>query len=299
MKTILIILSEQCNMNCSFCFIHPKRNIVLNIDGFLAWFEKYKTICNNEKIEISFFGGEPILQALDVIKIIENTKYSNTSYSITTNLMYYLTPEIIGILDLCSVCTSWDPIQLRFKTQDNFELWRHNCKQIKLTHVNITLTKELLSIKPNKLIKDCISWGFTGIFFTCLNPEGKALQLEYPNWEEVDDWLCKLYTVCPQELKINLFENFKLTTCDTDWHKIGSFSDLTVHPDGSILMNSNVLSIYDPIDYIYNLYKKNIIKSNTNISCRVCEYYRYCNINVKWLGNICPFPKNLFRLVTS
>jgi len=255
----------------------------------------------NDKVEISFFGGEPMLQVSNILKIINNINVKNIQFSITTNLCYEITDEVRAVLNACeTVCTSWDPFFIRFKSAEKFDLWRRNCEDVRPNYVNITLTKELLQYSPRFFLESCTVWRFDKVFFTCLNAEGKALQyMKFPDWNEVDNWLCDLYSICPPWFKVNFFENFKKSYNQENdlWYKIGKYHDLVINPDGSILINSKQLSIFDELNNLELYYSKKDVKEGMHSSCRICDLYSHCNINVKWLGDVCPFPKKLFRKI--
>lgn len=75
-KTIMLTLTESCNLNCSYCYEHNKSSRKMS-------FETAKRILDYEfslddglnEIEVDLFGGEPFL-AFDLIKQIHKYVYS-------------------------------------------------------------------------------------------------------------------------------------------------------------------------------------------------------------------------------
>lgn len=59
MKIITVVLTQQCNLNCSYCYV-PKKNVYMS---FNVWFEMYSKFkeTNTEPYQIDYFGGEPLL----------------------------------------------------------------------------------------------------------------------------------------------------------------------------------------------------------------------------------------------
>lgn len=83
--TLVITLTRDCNLNCSYCFVKKKREKVSlkkvksTLDLFLKNSKSQKTII--------YFGGEPFLEKELIRKIIEytNKKEYNIKHKIITN----------------------------------------------------------------------------------------------------------------------------------------------------------------------------------------------------------------------
>jgi uncharacterized protein len=69
MKTLLVVLSEKCNLNCSYCGVDKWSKKTIDSELYLAEFRKMRLQYPDEKIKIDFFGGEPLLQ-INLIKTI-------------------------------------------------------------------------------------------------------------------------------------------------------------------------------------------------------------------------------------
>jgi len=69
MKTLLVVLSEKCNLNCSYCGVDKWSKLSIDPNLYLEEFRKMRERYPDETIKIDFFGGEPLLQ-MDLIKVI-------------------------------------------------------------------------------------------------------------------------------------------------------------------------------------------------------------------------------------
>ncbi len=69
MKTLLVVLSEKCNLNCSYCGVDKWSKNRIDPVLYLAEFRKMREQYPDETIKIDFFGGEPLLQ-IDLIQEI-------------------------------------------------------------------------------------------------------------------------------------------------------------------------------------------------------------------------------------
>ena len=98
MKTFLVVLSEKCNLNCTYCNVDKWSKDTIDPYLYLAEFKKLRELNPDEEIKIDFFGGEPLLQ-MDLIKIIiDGVKDDpNVTLSMPTNGLL-LTDEIVDFI---------------------------------------------------------------------------------------------------------------------------------------------------------------------------------------------------------
>lgn len=86
MITFSIALSEQCNLNCTYCNVDKLSKKKISPKLFLEKFEKIRFQNPHEKIQIDFYGGEPLLQWNEIQEIIEETQNDpNVVYYMPTN----------------------------------------------------------------------------------------------------------------------------------------------------------------------------------------------------------------------
>ena len=85
-------VTNQCNLNCKYCYVDKDIKVMSlkvaeDTFNFVSNFIQ-NSIKNNEKINISFHGGEPLLN-FEVIKYLvekhKNQNYNNMTFMMTTN----------------------------------------------------------------------------------------------------------------------------------------------------------------------------------------------------------------------
>ena len=74
MKTLLVVLSEKCNLNCSYCGVDKWSKLSIDPYLYLEEFRKMREQYPDEKIKIDFFGGEPLLQMGLIKTILDGVK---------------------------------------------------------------------------------------------------------------------------------------------------------------------------------------------------------------------------------
>lgn len=74
MKTFMVVMSEQCNLNCSYCDMDKKTKKRVDPDAYIAEVHKMRTQFPDEIIKLDFFGGEPLIQFPMIQKVIEEFK---------------------------------------------------------------------------------------------------------------------------------------------------------------------------------------------------------------------------------
>lgn len=61
-KTVTLTLTQNCNLQCTYCYEHYKSQTVMNIDEAKRIIDiEFDNIDNYDKLEIDLFGGEPFL----------------------------------------------------------------------------------------------------------------------------------------------------------------------------------------------------------------------------------------------
>lgn len=106
MITLPIILSEQCNLNCTYCGVDKLSKNKIDPKIFLTEFYKIKNKNPNEIVRIDFHGGEPLIQWDSIVEIILETKNEqNTKYFMHTNGLL-LNEERVDFLNFHNVQVS-------------------------------------------------------------------------------------------------------------------------------------------------------------------------------------------------
>jgi uncharacterized protein len=88
MKLYTVVLSEKCNLNCSYCGVDKWSKKSIDPDLCVQEFWNLREKYPDEKIQVDFFGGEPLLHLDLVKKIIEKIKNDkNIKFFMPTNAL--------------------------------------------------------------------------------------------------------------------------------------------------------------------------------------------------------------------
>jgi uncharacterized protein len=86
MKTLLVVLSEKCNLDCSYCGVDKWSKNAIDPDLYLAEFHNMRALYPDETIKIDFFGGEPLLQIPLIQQILDGVQTDgNIELTMPTN----------------------------------------------------------------------------------------------------------------------------------------------------------------------------------------------------------------------
>lgn len=69
-----IILTYQCNLNCSYCYIPKKKNISMSLEIAQMILKPYLSLDDADPIEIDFMGAEPLSAFVRMKEIVEWVK---------------------------------------------------------------------------------------------------------------------------------------------------------------------------------------------------------------------------------
>lgn len=320
--SMLLGLTSDCNLKCSYCFVDQKREYMTYeiAEKSIEWMlSNYKARNKEEKIDIVFFGGEPLLQYENIIVPLV-TKYKDiASFSITTN-GYLLDEDKVDFFykNNVGVLLSFDGVrqvqnnQRAAKEGDSFNTIIRNIPYLLLrmpdTTMRATITKESIPYLYNTVLM-AEELGFKEISF-CPNA--------FEHWELEDeieyekqmmkvglhiyksffqnnsniikvDPIIKTYNKIQFSLSNNLKFNNNLMRCG-----LGTTS-CAITPQGKIVPCQEKISnptfilgdVYTGIDS--NKHKEYlewyIDKLNNYVCDRVCMTTKEC---VHCLSNICP-----------
>ena len=108
---IIIMLGFACNFNCKYCMQHEFKTDKMKVEcnpEVIDFIKEQASI--NERININFFGGEPLLY-FNTIKdiVLSLSKLDNISYNLITNGSL-LNEETVNFINEHNipVCISWD-----------------------------------------------------------------------------------------------------------------------------------------------------------------------------------------------
>jgi uncharacterized protein len=86
MKLLVAVLSEQCNLNCSYCNVDKWSKKRIDPHLYIQEYYKLRNQFPNEWIQVDFYGGEPLLQFDLIQTIVEELKNEdNLTFAMPTN----------------------------------------------------------------------------------------------------------------------------------------------------------------------------------------------------------------------
>ncbi len=86
----IFFLTNSCNLNCKYCYQKNKENKSINL-GIIKKLLTEESTSNNLSTNVSFFGGEPLLQksilydTINLCKELEKRSKHRFTYSMATN----------------------------------------------------------------------------------------------------------------------------------------------------------------------------------------------------------------------
>lgn len=324
---IYIKLTNGCNMKCSHCFNEIMGNHKMMSTSILIksinWIKKFIQEHPSDKIIISLFGGEPMLYDLNKIThFIEALSNLNINWTITTNLMYELTPNHLQIFNQMSaidvkplIKTSFDYGDIRFKNESDKTLWIKNVQNLISNGFDvqptICLTNYLIqNITPKEVFDFAQELGINKINFERITETGRAAENNVkPLNRETDLWICNAYDEYKKfNIKCPLFEsiiqsiNHIYLGCRERkcMEKV-----ITINPNGTISACPNMANkSYGNLDRIDNSKKQDLIdfEKQQDLECLICPYYTYCNgdcCQLKFDTSGCPGFKKLYEKVLN
>lgn len=263
------IVSHHCNLSCPHCHLKDSPE-EYNRDLFIHEL-------NNFDGNIILFGGEPTFHRDRMFDIIaENNKNGKRKIaSIATNLMI-LDEEILDFYrDIHFISTSWN--RTRF-TGNQYNIWLDNCKRIgnePNIHcaVIITMTEDLIDWNIDDFLKVVDHWDSDAIkyikFEHCIGDNRDGY------FEQVDDWLCRLYKKWRSKIRVDTFD---LTM---DWYHDCS-ETYTLQPNG-IIVNSCPNGLYVKPKVVHEC-----------LTCELANKCRPCRLQPE-----CSYPTRLRKIIES
>lgn len=88
MKTLSLVLTDKCNLRCSFCLCLDSLNKQkeLSLEDAISFIDWQLELYPEEQFKIELFGGEPLLRWDKVLKLYEQYNHlPNVSWSVFTN----------------------------------------------------------------------------------------------------------------------------------------------------------------------------------------------------------------------
>lgn len=310
-KILYVVLTNQCPLNCPFCF-----------NKFVDNFKKCNTKPLSTKViknyinslnpdVINFIGGEPllfpekILEVLDIYKE-EDLEYKKRMWCISTNLYYKnMNDKQLEVLsriqqqsaEYVSIGTSYSAD--RFKSSPGYiNIFRDNMLKLHLLDIRIgitvTLTKdqiELLHPRELKTILDSVKAKAVNLE-RCIYPVPKTTK-EMDElkqfYEEADKYMMECFKIFPREMNYQFnrfYESVKFRVPIFDNHCSETVWSLYDHG----LYNGCPLNSTDNGRSMY-------VEKLKNNDCYNCQYYPYCKGDCECTRGMCAFPKQTLQYI--
>lgn len=306
---VYVKTAETCNFRCKHCF-NPYSSIPMNFEK--TW--KFLSQLDKEGNWFILHGGEPMMGDEEkILSLVKSTKHA--SWRISTNLGYKLTPKKLEILQLMKqVRTSFD-VGIRFGNMRNLMMWLRNVQALsKKTdlYMNICLTRQMISHSPENVIRMLESLGVKRYGFERITLSGRAKEHTkiVPRYEDVDDWLCKLYAIeesgrcachCDDIQRIRLGIQGHEEQC---YGKECCMQTITINADGTVgnCPNNARENIVGTAEDKASMIKDRICKKKHTVksACLACSFFRACHgfcEQIEWQNGTCPYPKKLARKI--
>ena len=68
-KTVILILTHKCNLNCVYCYEHNKGIDTIDLENAKEIIEREMLSDDGYDREIEFFGGEPFLEFEKIVEL--------------------------------------------------------------------------------------------------------------------------------------------------------------------------------------------------------------------------------------
>lgn len=312
MKCTLAI-TQRCNLSCDYCYIKKKNSLMSIQTASRAINFIFKNSYNFRKIDINFFGGEPLLE-FELIKKITNMIYVHPSFnrdrvgiSVVTNGTIF-SKEISDFLIeneivLCISCDGPQKVQDAFRHfpdgRGSSSIVEKNIKQVvrlfPLTPINAVYSPENLQFLP-QVVDYLTSLGVRNLY---LSPNISA------NWKKKDiELLPTIYDAIGQKY-INFYLNCEPRYISLIDGKIGAIlrggykpfercrmgkGEFAFGPSGNIYPCERLIGADEENEHcLGNLdngfFSGKICKEISNVAinkeCQVCGLKDYC---MNWCG---------------
>lgn len=318
---MLLGLTNDCNLACNYCFVKQKPEYMTYdiAERSIEWLkENYKAKNKEGKLDIVFFGGEPLLCYEDIIVPIVNKYKDIATFSITTNGVLLDEDKVdFFYKNNISVLLSFDGIKKVQNSQrigkniDSYATVLNNIPYLLLrlpnTTMRATLTKNSLPYLYDTVLL-AEELGFKIISFV---PNA------YEDWNEEDEiiyeqqltkvglHIYKSFFNRKKAIKVNpIIESYKKITSSLDnglyfnnhLFRCGlGTTSCAITPNGSIIPCQEKISnptyilgdIYNGINpELHNKFLSDYIKNLNNLTCNIrCSTLKEC---LHCISTICP-----------
>lgn len=294
-RTIYIIPSEFCNMNCKYCFIYNNSNnkikTIMNIniaEKIIYKISKYMKYINNDKIMIQFYGGEPTLNWNIIEYIVNNLKNYNIDWSIITNgtnfnnkMIDYIKRNNISVgLSLDGPNFINDIDRMYTQKSINFSkivenLDRLLCKNINLS-ISLTLTMNVINNKE-KVLNWIKTLGVKGVNYNLLHFRNVETDFLKKYYSDSTNFIIDSYNTIGDKIYEDRI-NRKILSFN---NRIFKYSDCSAGAGKQITINSSGDIVYCNCDFL----NKNKIIANIK-DVNIEEITTFNSIKDEWINKL-------------
>lgn len=289
--TLYLNITNQCNLNCEYCYIHDKKDYEKSAElGNLI--NAIDTV-NPQQVVIT--GGEPLLYPeliQSLIRYYESSLSKHWDVILCTNLYYKELSkdqlDAIKLVDYIQTSYSIDRTNKCGNILDyikkNTSTIKSECKNIKAVDCIFTITQDQLTMNPGKEIGLLLDTGINDISMETLSYNSR-LDINWQKYyDEADDYINTCCSFIPEN-KNGLYkswskaleENLSSMNCN-----MCSLGCAKTYENGKILNRCNCL-----VD-------REERKLKFISKCINCDYYKYCKMDCERFANYCGFLKKTF-----
>ncbi|MBC7195515.1 MAG: SPASM domain-containing protein, partial [Caldisericia bacterium] len=203
--SITLQLTNRCNLKCKYCYY--SKNLIIKYEDMT--FEIIKKTINlfvepneNKEINITFFGGEPLLkynlikETIEYIeKYIKNKKihyFISTNGTLFNNEIYkYLSEKNVSIqISIDGIKEKHDRMRLFPSNIGSYDIIFNNISKIKnINKSSVNLKARVTLFKNNTNIKEIFDHlcdiGFKKISFAPVTYDDESIKLSKDEWKEI------------------------------------------------------------------------------------------------------------------
>ena len=307
MKGLYIVVGENCQLRCPFCFNRFDENFnnkVLELQDIPKLIDM---IYEFGPSSVTLIGGEPLLpRYIDKVTTLvqeyyHDKRYKPISWCISSNLYYKkLSPEQIYLLyllqalstDSIAIGSSYSVDRFSNNNKDYFNIWKNNMLKLDSlgirVGVTLTLTTEQIKYSPTNTFNILESVKAKSInvereLFPKDTDEKKLIQ----HYKLSDLYMKQLFEIIPQNMN-KQWDRF----ADAIKFKIPVFNNhcsqyiSTIYPeeDGYKMRKGCVINQVGVDPQLW-------VEKVSKYKCIECKYYQYCKGDCECNRFACAFPK--------
>lgn len=331
-KVIYVKTSDTCNLHCDHCFTSGRDGGKdrWNASKTVSWINDFSSkYADDEEYVLVFHGGEPMLADLGDMHWFMDQYEDKPNYflTISTNLVYKLTPERLGFLErIGSVGTSWD-MNTRFENQKQKDLFKRNLRTLKENdieyHIFVTINRDLVDSSIDAFLDEMNDLAPATIRLERLTVNGNAERNAaiFPDNEVQDNWFVQVYKRYKERRKefsfsiitLDIIEekiSTQLVKVDTNCRNCEQ-NFVTMNSDGTLAgcPNSAAQKQHAHVDSGVDAFLSSEGRSDEithelsfNPNCLECDVFHLCGGDchkLPWQGDRCGGLKNLLRYIQN